>query len=158
MTENNEFRPEDNERLHTDDVQHTEGDERTPSDRFAEDMRKFAEQSTYAAKGFAGFVSERAREFYDDQRAKYHAEHPGADKEPGAKEFLEQLRIKLNEFVESLTKGFNDMADRGRGEQAAKADGVVDQDVVAEDDVVVEDTVAQDAAVTDEVNTEQQNG
>lgn len=132
--------------------------------RIAEEVKKIAEQSTYAAKGFAGFVSERAREFYDEQKQKYQAEHPELDKEPGAKEFLEQFRVKLEEFVQSLTKGFHEMAERGRNDSAntpvtPEEPGVADE--MAAQDPVVEDVVAEDAVVDAEpqhgIDPEQHN-
>lgn len=101
---------------------------RTQGEKIAEDMRRLAKEGAFAAAGFAGFVSEKAKEFYDEQRTQYRQAHPDADTEPGAKEFLGQMREKLHEFVDGLTKAWQDMAERGRGQGDGLDPDSTDQD------------------------------
>lgn len=95
---------------------------RTQGEKLAGDVRRMAREGAYAAAGFAGFVSEKAKEFYDEQREQYRQAHPDADAEPGAKEFLAQMRDKLHEFVDGLTRTWQDMADRGRPQERSDQD------------------------------------
>ena len=85
------------------------------------ELFKFASDTAFAAVGFAGLVGEKAKAFYEDQKRQYAETHPDADRDPGAKDFLAQLREKVESLVEDLTKGYKDMAERGRA-SAAKAD------------------------------------
>ncbi|MCC2593917.1 hypothetical protein LKO27_10925 [Tessaracoccus sp. OS52] len=89
-------------------------DVRENAEKFGEAARKLAQETGYAVAGFAGLVGEKAKVFYEEQKQEYAQTHPDVDKDPGAKEFLEQLSEKLNRFVDDLTKGFKDMAERGR--------------------------------------------
>lgn len=77
---------------------------------------KVATEAAYAAVGFAGFVGDRAKSFYEEQQRQYAASHPDSDGTEGAKAFLAQMREQVNKFVEELTQGYRDMAERGRGE------------------------------------------
>ena len=74
---------------------------------------KIAQEVGYAVAGFASFVGEKAKAFFDDQKQQYVAAHPD-ETEPGAKEFLAQLNDRLNKFVDDIAKGYRDMTDRGR--------------------------------------------
>ena len=58
-------------------------------------------------------MGERARAFYDEQRAEYAKTHPDVES-PGAREFLEQLGSHLNRFVDEINKGFRELSDKGR--------------------------------------------
>ncbi len=91
----------------------SEGDDRSEGERLGEAALKFAADAAYAVAGFAGLVGEKARAFYDEQRAEYAKTHPDADS-PGAKEFLEQLGEHLNRFVDDINRGFKDLSARGR--------------------------------------------
>ena len=82
----------------------------------AENLKKVATEAAYAAVGFAGFVGDKAKTFYEEQQRQYVAAHPDSDSTEGAKAFLAQMREQVNKFVEELTKGYRDMAERGRGE------------------------------------------
>ena len=63
-----------------------------------------------------GFVGDKAKTFYEEQQRQYVASHPDTDSSEGAKAFLAQMREQVNKFVDELTKGYRDMAERGRGE------------------------------------------
>lgn len=109
-------------------------DARQHAEKFGEAAVKFAQEAGHAAAGFAGLVGDKAKAFYEEQKKQYAETHPDQDKDPGAKEFLEQLSEKLNKFVDDLAKGFKDMAERGRetkqpegaGEQTAAQEDVAD--------------------------------
>lgn len=123
---------------------------RTQGEKLAGDVRRMARESAYAAAGFAGFVSEKAKEFYDEQREQYRQAHPDTDTEPGAKEFLAQMREKLHEFVEGLTKSVQDMADRGRPQQDTDGDRAAGEDG--------EDSPAAEAATFSDIPAESATG
>lgn len=96
--------------------------ERPTPDQLGENFKKIANEAAYAAVGFAGLVGDKAKEFYEEQRRQYAQTHPDADRDPGAKDFLAQLREKIDHFVEELTKGYKDMAERGRSKAERPAD------------------------------------
>ncbi|AQP45414.1 hypothetical protein [Tessaracoccus flavus] len=104
------------------DVDKSESHRPNP-DQLGENFKKLANEAAYAAVGFAGLVGEKAKEFYEDQKRQYAETHPDADHDPGAKDFLAQLREKIDKFVDELTKGYKDMADRGRAKADRPADG-----------------------------------
>ena len=89
------------------------GQGKTNAERLGETTIKFATDAAYAVAGFAGLVGERAKAFYDEQRAEYAKTHPDVES-PGAKEFLEQLGSHLNRFVDEISRGFHDLSDKGR--------------------------------------------
>ena len=89
------------------------GQGKTNAERLGETTIKFATDAAYAVAGFAGLVGEKARTFYDEQRAEYARTHPDVES-PGAKEFLEQLGNHLNRFVDEISRGFRDLSDKGR--------------------------------------------
>lgn len=96
-------------------------------EKIGEAARKVATETAYAAAGVAGFVSEKARSFYDEQKKQYKDAHPDEDG-PSAKAFLDQLSEQLNRFADDLSRGFRDMAEKGRdaaqrGSQAKRAEG-----------------------------------
>ena len=86
---------------------------RTDNERLDDAARRFVADAAYAVAGFAGLVGEKARTFYDEQRAEYAKTHPDVES-PGAKEFLEQLGSHLNRFVDEISRGFHDLSDKGR--------------------------------------------
>ncbi len=104
MTEQHQSQP------HGDEVAET-----TPqrAESFTQSTAKFAADAAYALAGVAGMLGDKAREFYDEQRAEYAKTHPDVDS-PGAKEFLSQLGTHLDKFVEELSKGFQELSARGR--------------------------------------------
>lgn len=106
-------------------------DARQHAEKFGEAAVKFAQEAGYAAAGFAGLVGDKAKAFYEEQKQQYADTHPDRDKDPGAKEFLEQLSDKLNKFVDDLAKGFKDMAERGR--ETWKPEGADAQRAARED-------------------------
>jgi len=87
---------------------------RAKAEQLGEAARKIATETGYAFAGFAGLVGEKARQFYDEQRKQYAQTHPEAEKDPGAKEFLQQLADKLNGFVDEVARGYKDLAEKGR--------------------------------------------
>lgn len=90
-----------------------EGDGQPQDESLSGAALKFAADAAYAVAGFAGLVGEKARAFYDEQRAEYAKTHPDVDS-PGAKEFLEQLSVHLNRFVDDINRGFKDLSEKGR--------------------------------------------
>lgn len=163
--------------LDAEDAKEPEGDHeeleahdgpRTQGEKLAGDVRRMAKEGAYAAAGFAGFVSEKAKEFYDEQRAQYQQSHPDAATEPGAKEFLAQMRDKLHEFVDGLTKGMQEMAERGRSQGQSESDAEpTNEDEAHVDDVTVGDlsdpapagdVPPEDAVVVEEVVPEGSEG
>ena len=89
------------------------GRDRTDNERLDDAALRFMADAAYAVAGFAGLVGERARAFYDEQRAEYAKTHPDVES-PGAREFLEQLGSHLNRFVDEINKGFRELSDKGR--------------------------------------------
>lgn len=89
------------------------GRDRTDNERLDDAALRFMADAAYAVAGFAGFVGEKARAFYDEQRSEYAKTHPDVES-PGAKEFLEQLGSHLNRFVDEISRGFRDLSDKGR--------------------------------------------
>ncbi|MHA6513754.1 hypothetical protein [Tessaracoccus sp. Z1128] len=90
--------------------------DRVSPENIGENLKKVAAEAAFAAVGFAGFVGDKAKTFYEEQQRQYVAAHPDNDSTEGAKAFLAQMRDQINKFVEELTKGYREMADRGRGE------------------------------------------
>ena len=86
---------------------------RTDNERLDDAALRFVADAAYAVAGFAGLVGERAKAFYDEQRAEYAKTHPDVES-PGAREFLEQLGSHLNRFVDDINRGFRDLSDKGR--------------------------------------------
>ena len=86
---------------------------RTDNEKLDDAALRFMTDAAYAVAGFAGLVGEKARTFYDEQRAEYARTHPDVES-PGAKEFLEQLGSHLNRFVDEISRGFRDLSDKGR--------------------------------------------
>lgn len=98
---------------------HSRHEKLTP-DQLGEGIVKFATDTAYAAVGFAGLVGDKAKAFYDDQKRQYAETHPETpEREAGAKDFLNQLKEQLDKFFDDLTRGYRDMAERGR-ETASK--------------------------------------
>ena len=117
----------------TEDLENAPGDDRLTPERLGEAAIKFATETAYAAAGFAGLVGDKAKAFYDEQKKQYEEAHPEED---GAKtnSFLDQLSEQLNRFADDLTRGYRDMAERGRevvkGSTAKRgqADGTAEAD------------------------------
>lgn len=149
--------------------------DRITPDQVGEGIVKFAQDTAYAAVGFAGLIGDKAKEFYEDQKRQYVETHPDADRDPGAKDFLAQLREKIDRFVEELQRGYREMADRGRATAAqtdspfarrdagaagaaGAADGLRSEDVVYDattgarlsDDVATRDVAADAPLRTDD--------
>lgn len=108
----------------TEDMARDEG--MTP-EKIGEAARKVATETAYAAAGIAGFVGEKARSFYDEQKKQYTTAHPDEDG-PSAKAFLDQLSEQLNRFADELSRGFKDLAEKGRdvtqrGSQSKRTEG-----------------------------------
>ena len=97
----------------TQDVEASADDGRLTPEKIGEAARKMATETAYAAAGFAGLVGEKARAFLDEQKKQYTDAHPDEDG-PSAKAFLDQLSEQLNRFADDVTRGYKDMAERGR--------------------------------------------
>ena len=89
------------------------GRDRTDNEKLDDAALRFMADAAYAVAGFAGLVGERARAFYDEQRAEYAKTHPDVES-PGAREFLEQLGSHLNRFVDEINRGFKELSEKGR--------------------------------------------
>ena len=88
-------------------------DERLTPEKVGDAAIKFATETAYAAAGFAGLVGEKAKAFLDEQKKQYAEAHPDEDA-PSAKAFLDQLSEQFTRFADDLTRGYKDMAERGR--------------------------------------------
>ncbi len=111
-----------------DAIENAPDDQKATADNIGDAARKVAAETAYAAAGFAGLVGEKAKAFYDEQKKQYADAHPDEDT-PGARAFLQQLSDQLNRFTEELTRGYRDLAERGRGvvqSNAAARRGSVD--------------------------------
>ena len=80
-----------------------------------------------------GLVTDKAKEFYEDQKKQYAEAHPEADAEHGAKNFLNQLKEQLDKLIDDVNRSFRDLAERGRttgrpmeDEMADKVDNLAD--------------------------------
>ena len=89
------------------------GRDRTDNEKLDDAALRFMADAAYAVAGFAGLVGERARAFYDEQRAEYAKTHPDVES-PGAREFLEQLGSHLDRFVDEINRGFKELSEKGR--------------------------------------------
>ena len=127
----------------TEDVESASEDDRLTPEKLGEAARKVATETAYAAAGFAGLVGEKAKAFYDEQRKQYTEAHPDEDA-PKAKAFLDQLSEQLNRFAEDLSRGYKEMAERGRDvvQRSNQARGAQDDKGAANDG---ETPVADDA-------------
>lgn len=134
---------------------------RNQGEKVAEDLKRIATDAAHAAAGFAGFLGDKAREFYDEQRKQYVEAHPESEDDPEAKQFLNQIRDRFNSFFEDLSKGYKDMADRGSqyfksgATEAGDPPPADESAAVVVDDIVVDegaDVVVDDVAAADGVN------
>lgn len=89
------------------------GSERQSGEKLADQAMKFASETAYAAAGFANVVADKAKAFYETQKAQYAETHPDTTSQ-GAKQFLDQLSDQLTKFIDDVQKGYKDMAERGR--------------------------------------------
>ena len=99
--------------VHSDTVENTPEQERLTAENLGEAALKVAKEAAYAAAGFAGLVGEKAKAFLDEQKKQYAEAHPDEDA-PSAKAFLDQLSEQFTRFADDLTRGYKDMAERGR--------------------------------------------
>ena len=89
-------------------------DERITPEKLGEAAIKFATETAYAAAGFAGLVGEKAKAFYEEQRKQYAQAHPEDEDDQKSNAFLDQLSEQLNRLADDLSRGYKDMAARGR--------------------------------------------
>ncbi len=138
----------------TEDVESASEDDRLTPEKLGEAARKVATETAYAAAGFAGLVGEKAKAFYDEQRKQYTEAHPDEDA-PKAKAFLDQLSEQLNRFADDLSRGYKEMAERGRdvvqrGSQTKRAhdDGSVNdgESPVADDATTFSSDLSEDVS------------
>lgn len=141
------------------EVENHEGP-RTQGEKVAEDLKRFATDAAYAAAGFAGLLGDKAREFYDEQRQQYTEAHPESENDPEARQFLNQIRDRVNGFFEELSRNYKDLADRGRSQHSRAGESAFDagepaadvDDVVVEEEVFVTEPVADDFEFTPETD------
>ena len=88
-------------------------DDRLTPEKLGEAAIKFATETAYAAAGFAGLVGDKAKTFFDEQKKQYADAHPEEDGTK-ANSFLDQLSEQLNRFADDMSRGYRDMAERGR--------------------------------------------
>lgn len=108
----------------TDEIENVDAEDRITSEKLGDAAIKFATETAYAAAGFAGLVGEKAKAFYDEQKEQYAKAHPDEDA-PSAKAFLNQLSEQLGRFADDLSKGYKEMAEKGR-EVVSRADSTKD--------------------------------
>lgn len=89
------------------------GEDRLTPEKVGDAAVKFATETAYAAAGFAGLVGEKAKAFFDEQKEQYAKSHPDEDA-PTAKAFLGQLSEQLNRLADELSRGYQEMAVKGR--------------------------------------------
>lgn len=99
--------------VHSDSVENSPEQDRLTAENLGEAALKVAKETAYAAAGFAGLVGEKARAFLDDQKKQYAETHPDEDG-PSAKAFLDQLSEQFNRFADELSRGYKEMAEKGR--------------------------------------------
>lgn len=97
-----------------------------PLDQLSASVARAAQEAGYAVAGFASYVGEKARGFYDEQRKNYVAAHPEQAESQEGQRFLEQLQSQIGKLVEDATRAYRDFAERGRqtvhGRGAEEAD------------------------------------
>ena len=98
---------------HSDSVENTPEQDRFSAENLGEAALKVAKETAYAAAGFAGLVGEKARAFLDEQKKQYADAHPDEDA-PSGNAFLDQLSEQFNRFADELSRGYRDMAEKGR--------------------------------------------
>ncbi|WP_040158368.1 hypothetical protein [Nigerium massiliense] len=180
MTEQNNFDNTKNEQPRVDESRlddteggaerGTTGDQnnggRLDTEKLGEQAMKFASETAYAAAGFANTVADKAKAFFENQKTQYQETHPNNTGDPAGKQFLDQLSEQVNRFVEEATKGYRDMAERGRNlmnrppaaAQPKDGRGPFDfDDVDADPQTVAEEKAATDPAkASGEVPLEQE--
>ncbi|MDO5734857.1 MAG: hypothetical protein Q4P15_00115 [Propionibacteriaceae bacterium] len=95
------------------DVEVAPGEEKLTPEKLGEAAIKFATETAFAAAGFAGHVGEKAKAFFDEQKKQYAAAHP-EDDEPKSNAFLDQLSEQLSRFADDMSRGYREMAEKGR--------------------------------------------
>lgn len=85
-----------------------------PLTQAGETIVNLAAEAAYTAVGFAGFVGDRAKAFYEEQSRQYAKAHPEEEDPIGSRAFLRQMAEHLEKMVDDITQGIKDMADRGR--------------------------------------------
>lgn len=108
--------PEDQPTFVDADDTHDPGDQEAAkdADQLTETLAKAATDTAYATVGLVSLVSDKAKQFYEEQRRQYVVAHPEAEQAPGAQSFLAQLREHVDRLVDDLGQGFRDLAERGR--------------------------------------------
>lgn len=110
-----------------DDTQ--QGDERSELDtlhldldaaKLGEVIAKAATDTAYATVGLVGVLSDRVKEYYEEQKKRYADQHPEMEEEPNATHLFSQFGEQLDRFVGDVGRTFQDLVERGRAE--AKAD------------------------------------
>ncbi len=94
-------------------IENVASDDRISPEKLGDAAVKFATETAYAAAGFAGLVGEKAKSFYDEQKKQYVQAHPDEDA-PSAKAFLDQLSDQLSRLADDLSRGYREMAEKGR--------------------------------------------
>lgn len=96
------------------------GSERQSGEKLADQAMKFASETAYAAAGFANVVADKAKAFYETQKAQYAETHPDTTS-PGAKQFLDQLSDQLTKFIDDVQKGYRTWPNAAAPSSAAAA-------------------------------------
>lgn len=94
--------------------------------KLGEAIGKAASDTAYATVGLVGLLSDRVREYYEEQKKAYAAEHPDLEEEPNAKHLLSQFSDQLDRFVGDVGRTFRDLVERGRAGAKQAADDVAD--------------------------------
>ena len=92
------------------------------ANKLGEAIGKAASDTAYATVGLVGLLSDRVKEYYEEQKRAYAAEHPD-EEQPNAKHLLSQFSGQLDRFVDDVGRTFRDLVERGRaGAKQASAD------------------------------------
>lgn len=125
-------------------------DDRITPEKVGDAAVKLATEAAYAAAGFAGLVGEKAKAFYDEQRTQYAKAHPDEDPD-SAKAFLGQLSEQLSRLADDLTRGYRDLAQKGRVVVSRDTPGAAQSPVNDGDESVTEESTPFSSDLSEDV-------
>ncbi len=82
--------------------------------KLGEAITKAATDTAYATVGLVGLLSDRVKEYYEQQKKQYAQDHPDLEEEPNATHLLSQFGEQLDRFVGDIGRTFQDLVERGR--------------------------------------------
>lgn len=96
------------------------------ANKLGEAIGKAASDTAYATVGLVGLLSDRVKEYYEEQKKAYAVEHPDLEEEPNAKHLLSQFSDQLDRFVGDVGRTFRDLVERGRAGAMQAAEDVAE--------------------------------